>query len=374
MTLKEFDSMKKDVVIVGAGLAGAVSARVLAEKGKKVLVVEKHRHVGGHCHDQRNEHGITVHTYGPHIFHTNDESVWHFLSRFTDWHYFQHRVLSYAEGRLIPFPINADTINEVFGVSIGVDEVEAFLKKQVAASTFNMPPRNFRDAVVSQVGERLYKLFFENYTRKQWERDPELLSAEIAKRIPVRSNRDGRYFADRYQGIPAGGYTAMVESILAHDNISVMLGADWFEIRDELEAGLTIFTGELDRFFDYSHGKLEYRSLDLVLKTFDKERYQEAAVVNYPNDYGWTRTTEYKALLDEKSPKTTVCFEYPKSEGEPYYVVMDDRNLAMRAAYMKDVEALEKAGSHLFIGRLAEYAYYNMDQVVAATIRKVEKL
>jgi UDP-galactopyranose mutase len=364
--------MKFDAVIVGAGLAGATSARILAERGKRVLVVEKHRHVAGHCHDYRNENGITIHTYGPHIFHTNNAEVFHFLSRFTEFSHFQHRVLSYADGRLIPFPINADTIAEVFGITIGVDEVEAFLKKQVAASKFNDPPRNFRDAVVSQVGERLYKLFFENYTRKQWERDPELLSADIAKRIPVRSNRDGRYFADRYQGIPAHGYTAMVESMLDHPAISVLLGADWFEMKDSFDTDLTIFTGELDRFFDYRFGKLEYRSLKLVLKTFDKERYQEAAVVNYPNDYDFTRITEYKAFLDESSPRTTVCFEYPASEGEPYYIVMTEENMKRRAAYMAEVEKLEKAGTHRFIGRLAEYMYYNMDQVVASTTSKLE--
>jgi UDP-galactopyranose mutase len=365
--------MKFDAIIVGAGLAGATSARLLAEKGRRVLVVEKHRHVAGHCHDYRNEQGITIHTYGPHIFHTNDEPVWRFVGRFTEFHIFQHRVLSYAEGKLVPFPINVDTINQVFNVSIGVDEVASFLKRQVAASKYVDPPRNFRDAVVSQVGERLYKLFFENYTRKQWERDPELLSAEVAKRIPVRANRDDRYFSDRYQGIPARGYTAMVASILDHPGISVMLGADWFELRDGLETELTVFTGELDRFFDFKEGKLEYRSLDLVLKTFDKERYQEAAVVNYPNDYDWTRVTEYKAFLDEDSPRTTVCFEYPRSAGEPYYIVPTAENAERKAAYMKKVAELEASGAWLFIGRLAEYAYFNMDQVVRSTMDKIAK-
>ncbi len=366
--------MKYDVAVVGAGLAGATAARILAEKGKRVLVVEQHRHLAGHCHDERNEHGITVHTYGPHIFHTNKAEVWKFLNRFTEFHFFQHRVLSYADGRLIPFPINVDTVREVFGITIGVDEVEDFLLAQVEHSTFNNPPRNFRDAVVSQVGERLYKLFFENYTRKQWERDPELLSAEVAKRIPVRSNRDGRYFSDRYQGIPARGYTAMVNSMLDHPRISVLLGADWFEVGPEIGADLTVFTGELDRFFDFRYGKLEYRSLELVNKTFDMERYQEAPVVNYPNDYDWTRISEYKTFLDEKSSKTTVCFEYPKQEGEPFYIVMTEDNLARRESYMKDAAALESAGTHLFIGRLAEYQYYNMDQVVAAVMKKVADL
>ena len=366
--------MNYDAIIVGAGLSGSTAARILADKGKKVLVVEKHRHIAGHCHDYRNEHGITVHTYGPHIFHTNNEEVWKFVNRFTDFHYLQHRVLSYADGQTIPFPINADTINQVFGISIGVDEVPAFLAAQVAQSTFNDPPRNFRDAVVSQVGERLYSLFFEKYTWKQWGRDPALLSADIAKRIPVRSNRDGRYFSDRYQGIPSRGYTAMVDAILDHPNISLLLGADWFEIKNDYATNLTIFTGELDQFFGYKYGKLEYRSLNLVLKTFDMESYQEAPVVNYPNDYDWTRITEYKKLLDEKSPRTTVCFEYSKAEGEPFYIVMTDENMAKRERYIGEAEKLEAAGTHLFIGRLAQYKYYNMDQVIAATIEKVKGL
>jgi len=366
--------MRYDAVIVGAGLSGAVAARLLAEKGKRVLVVEKHRHTAGHCHDYRNEHGITVHTYGPHIFHTNNEEVWKFVNRFTDFHYLQHRVLSYADGNMIPFPINADTINQVFGTSIQVDELPAFLKSQAALSTYNDPPRNFRDAVVSQVGERLYGLFFENYTKKQWGRDPELLSADIAKRIPVRSNRDGRYFSDRYQGIPSRGYTAMVDAILDHPGIGLLLGVDWFEVFDDYPAPLTIFTGELDRFFKGKHGKLEYRSLDLELKTFDMESYQDAPVVNYPNDYDWTRITEFKKLLDEKSPRTTVCFEYPKAEGEPFYIVMTDENMEKRERYMREVQELEATGRYLFIGRLAEYKYYNMDQVIAATMSKVNTL
>lgn len=363
--------MKYDAVIVGAGLSGSTAARLLAEKGKKVLVVEKHRHAAGHCHDYRNEQGISIHTYGPHIFHTNNEEVWKFVNRFTAFHYLQHRVLSYADGQMIPFPINADTINQVFGTSIGVDEVPAFLAAQVAKSKYTNPPANFRDAVVSQVGERLYALFFENYTRKQWGRDPSLLSADIAKRIPVRSNRDGRYFSDRYQGIPLHGYTAMVESMLDHPGISLLLGADWFEIKDSLDTPLTVFTGELDQFFDRKYGNLEYRSLDLVLKTFEMESYQDAPVVNYPNDYDWTRITEYKKLLDEKSSRTTVCFEYPKSEGEPFYIVMTEENMAKKDLYMKEVEKLEASGKYLFVGRLAEYKYYNMDQVIAATMAKI---
>ncbi len=367
--------MKFDVVIGGAGLAGSTAARVFADAGKKVLVVEKHRHVAGHCHDFRDDAGITVHTYGPHIFHTNDKGVWEFVRRFTDFHYLQHRVLSYAGGKLVPFPVNRDTINEVFGVNIATGDVSAFLQAEVERSKFNMPLRNFRDAVVSQVGERLYELFFKNYTLKQWGRDPETLSPEIAKRIPVRSNRDDRYFSDRYQGVPGRGYTRMVENMLDHPGIAVMLGADYFDAIKSLAAPLSIFTGELDVYFGRKHGELAYRSLDIEFETLDRERFQEAPVVNYPNDYDWTRITEFKLLSGETSKKTTVCYEYPKEKGEPYYVVMDDENMAKREKYIAETRILEErplgAGKVLFVGRLAEYMYYNMDQVIGATMKKV---
>jgi len=364
--------MRYDVVIVGAGLAGSTAARILAENGKKVLIVERHKHLAGHCHDYRNESGITIHTYGPHIFHTNNKKVWNFVNKFSEFHYYQHRVLSYADGKLIPFPINRDTLAEVFGIQLATYEVEPFLEKEVKRSKFNDPPMNFRDVVVSQVGERLYELFFKNYTMKQWERDPEELAPEVASRIPVRTNRDDRYFADKYQGIPKHGYTKLVENMLDHPNISILLGVDYFEIRDSLKTKLTVYTGQLDEFFDYAYGELEYRSLRLEIKTIDKEYYQPAAVVNYPNDYDWTRITEYKYFLNEKSDKTTVCFEYPLAKGESYYIVMTEGNMDKRDKYMKEVERLEKTGEYLFVGRLAEYKYYNMDQVIEASIRKLQ--
>jgi UDP-galactopyranose mutase len=361
-----------DTVIVGAGLAGLTSARILAEQGKKVLVVEKHRHIGGHCHDYRNEHGITIHTYGPHIFHTQDKDVWDFVTRYSDFNYYQHRVLAYSEGSYFPFPINRDTLAQVLGREIPVNQVHTILQEEASRASFNNPPENFRDVIVSQVGERLYSMFFKNYTRKQWEKDPEELSPEVAKRIPVRDNRDDRYFSDPYQGIPQSGYTALAEKIANHENITLMLGADYFAVKELFNPELTIFTGELDRFFNYQFGKLEYRSLRLELKTFDTESYQDSAVINYPNDYDWTRITEYKKISLEKSDKTTVCFEYPLADGEPYYVVMTKENLAKRAAYMKEVEKLEQSGSWLFIGRLAEYTYYNMDQVIKRVFERLK--
>lgn len=359
--------------VIGAGLAGATAARVLAESKKKVVVIERLDHVAGHCHDQKNEYGINVHTYGPHIFHTNDSEVWKFVNRFTAFNYYQHRVLSYAEGRMIPFPINRDTITEVFGLNLSTNDVRDFLTQEVKRANFNDPPRNFKDAVVSQVGERLYELFFKNYTIKQWERDPELLSPEVARRIPVRENRDSRYFTDKYQGIPSDGYTKMVERMLDHPNIELVLATDYYGVKDNQSSSLTVYTGPLDRYFDFEFGKLEYRSLDLEFKTYDREFFQPVATVNYPNDYDWTRITEFKHFLGEKSDKTTVCFEYPKSSGEPYYIVMSEDNLAKREMYMTRVKDIEATGKNLFIGRLAEYKYYNMDQVIAESLIKTRK-
>ena len=363
-----------DIVVVGAGLAGLTCARVLAEKNKKVLIVERHNHIAGHCHDYKNESGITIHTYGPHIFHTTRRSVWDFVNRFSEFSYYQHRVLSYAEGRYYPFPINLDTLSAVFGKVIDIDGVEDILNSEVTRSTFNNPPENFRDQVVSQVGEKLYDLFFKNYTIKQWGRDPKLISAEVAKRIPIRSNRDDRYFSDQFQGIPRFGYTKLASNMADHENISVLTGADYFTIQESFNPSLTIYTGELDRFFNYEFGELEYRSLQLDLRTYDTESYQQEAVINYPNDYDWTRITEYKKLSNETSDKTTVCFEYPLSKGEPYYVVMSEENMRKRDLYMNKVRDLESAGTHLFVGRLAEYKYYNMDQVIAAAMEKVETI
>lgn len=366
--------MMIEALVIGAGLAGSTAARMLAEKGKKVLIVEQQKHIAGHCFDYKNEDGITIHKYGPHIFHTNSKEVWNFVNRFTEFNFYQHKVLSYVEGNFIPFPINRDTIKEIYGIKIPTYEVNEFLKEEVKKSKFNDPPKNFRDAVVSQVGEKLYETFFKNYTAKQWGRDPEELAPEVAKRIPTRENRDKRYFSDKYQGIPKNGYTKMVENMLDHKNISILLGVDYFDIKDQINADLTIYTGELDRYFDYKYGKLEYRSLDLKLKTFSQEYYQPVATVNYPNDYDWTRITEFKHFLNEKSDKTTVCFEYPKAEGEPYYIVMTEENMKRRVKYMDDVKKLESNGNFLSIGRLAEYKYCNMDQVIGEALFKISSI
>jgi len=361
------------ILVAGSGLSGVTCARILAEKGYKVLVVEKMKQVGGQIYDYKNEAGITIHRYGPHIFHTKQKHVWDFVNRFSSFSGYQHRVLSFADGDFVPFPINRDTINQVFGLNLSNSEIPAFLKEEVQKSTFNQADQSFRDAVVSQVGERLYQLFFEKYTRKQWNCEPETLSAEIAGRIPVRDTGDSRYFTDKYQGMPVHGYSAMIEKMLSHENINVLSGCDYFDIKDYFDTELTVYTGKLDEFFNYKHGKLDYRSVEIDFQTFDKESFQPAPVVNYPNDYDYTRITEFKKMTGDSSSKTTVCYEYPSEKGLPFYPVINAANLAIKAKYQEEKTQLEESRKFLFVGRLAEYKYYNMDAAIYSAFLNIEK-
>lgn len=364
--------MKYDGLIVGAGIAGAASARILAEQGKKVLVIEKNDFVGGNCYDELDSSGITFHRFGPHIFHTNNQTVWNFVNRFTEFRFYQHTVKSFVDGMFVTFPINRDTICELFGAEITTDEVNSFLEGEVQVSQYNKPPENFRDAIVSQVGERLYEKFFKNYTIKQWDEDPENLSSELAGRIPVRQNRDGRYFTDKYQGIPVNGYTHMIKNMLDHPDIELKLGVDYFseiEFYDK-KFEFTVYTGPLDLYFDNCFGPLQYRSVRFDFKKFPMTYYQPVSVVNYPNDYDFTRITEFKYMTGEESDQTVVCFEYPSMEGIPSYVVLTSDNLKIRDKYQKKAFLLENENKVYFIGRLAEYKYYNMDQVIASVMDK----
>ncbi|MEA4888333.1 MAG: UDP-galactopyranose mutase [Clostridiaceae bacterium] len=368
--------MTKKVLIIGAGLAGATAARLLAERDFAVDILEQRPQVGGNCYDEpMPDCGLTIHRYGPHIFHTNNQAVWLFCNRFSSFRFYQHRVLSYVDGQMIPFPINRDTLCQLYGENLSIRDIGEFLEREVARSSFNTPPKNFRDVVVSQVGEFLYEKFFHNYTLKQWETDPRELSAEVAGRIPVRQNRDTRYFTDRYQGLPEQGYTRMILNMLDHPAINLHLSTDYFDDRtswDQADYDLTVYTGQLDTYFQFDYGRLTYRSVDFEFRVFPINQYQPAAVVNYPNDYDFTRITEFKHMTGETGDSTVICCEYPAKNGVPSYVVLTPENLGKRQAYLDHVSELETAGRHLFVGRLAEYRYYNMDQVIASVMDKLD--
>jgi len=358
-----------DYLIVGAGFAGSVLAERLATRSnKKVLIVDKRNHIAGNAYDHYNEEGVLVHKYGPHIFHTNSKDVFEYLSNFTDWRPYEHRVLASVDGQLVPMPINLDTINKLYGLNLNSFEVEQFLESQAE----EVPViRTSEDVVVSKVGRQLYEKFFRNYTRKQWGLDPSELDKSVTSRVPTRTNRDDRYFTDTYQAMPLHGYTRMFERMLDHPNISIMLNTDYHDIIDFIPFKEMIFSGPVDEYFDFKFGKLPYRSLEFKHETLNTEQALAAAVVNYPNDNLYTRITEFKALTGQKHPKTSLVYEYPKAEGDPYYPVPQPQNAELYNKYKKLAD--ETPNVH-FVGRLATYRYYNMDQVVAQALTLYKKL
>jgi len=358
-----------DYLIVGAGFAGSVLAeRLAAGSDKKVLICDKRPHIGGNAYDHYNEAGILVHKYGPHIFHTNSREVFDYLSRFTEWRPYQHRVRASVDGQVVPIPINLDTINSLYGLSLTSFEVEEFFKK-VAEPVERV--RTSEDVVVSRVGRELYEKFFRNYTRKQWGLDPSELDASVTSRVPTRTNRDDRYFTDTYQSMPLHGYTRMFENMLDHPNIKIMLNCDYREIEKEISFREMIYTGPVDSYFDYCYGKLPYRSLEFKHETHDTSTYQAAPVVNYPNDQLYTRVTEFKYLTGQEHSKTSIVYEFPKAQGDAYYPVPRKENAELYAKYRALAEGTPKVH---FVGRLATYKYYNMDQIVAQSLTTYGKI
>ncbi len=358
-----------DYLIVGAGFAGAVLAERLAtQKNARVLLVDKRPHIAGNAFDFYNEDGLLVHRYGPHIFHTNSAKVFDYLSRFTAWRPYEHRVKSSVDGQLVPMPINLDTLNTLYGLNMSSGEVERFLSS-VAEPKAEI--RTSEDVVVSRVGRELYTKFFRNYTRKQWDLDPSELDASVTARVPIRSNKDDRYFTDQFQAMPLHGYTRMFERMLDHPNISILLNTDYADIREEVSFRELIFTGPVDEYFDYCYGKLPYRSLRFEHQTHNREQFQPAAVVNYPNEHAYTRVTEFKYLTGQEHAKTAIVYEHPTAEGDPYYPVPQPQNAELYARYRALAEAQPLVH---FAGRLATYKYYNMDQVVAQALALAAKL
>jgi UDP-galactopyranose mutase len=358
-----------DYLIVGAGFAGSVLAeRLAADLGQRVLVVERRAHVGGNAYDEYDAAGVLVHRYGPHVFHTNSRDVFAYLSRFTEWRPYEHRVLASVDGQLLPLPINLDTVNRLYGLHLGPEELRAFFASRAEHVE---RVRTSEDVVVSTVGRDLYEKFFRGYTRKQWGVEASELDATVTARIPVRMDHDDRYFADAYQAMPSEGYTRMFERMLAHPNIEVMLHTDYRDVIRSVPHRELIYTGPIDEFFGYRFGRLPYRSLAFRHETLNLEQYQGAGTVNYPNEHAYTRITEFKHLTGQQHPQTSIVYEYPRADGDPYYPVPAPGNAALYKRY----EALAAATptTH-FAGRLATYRYYNMDQVVAQALALYRRL
>lgn len=360
-----------DWLVVGAGFAGSVMAERLAtQRGERVLVIDRRPHIGGNAYDKYNDQGLLYHEYGPHIFHTNSEDIFRYLSQFTDWRPYEHRVLASVDGQLVPIPINRTTINALYHLSLSSDaEAQQWLDARAEQVG---PIRTSEDVVVSRVGRELYEKFFRAYTRKQWGVDPSELDKSVTARVPTRTDLDDRYFTDAFQAMPKHGYTRMFERMLKHPNIQILLQADYQHVRAIVPHRRVIFTGQIDEYFGRCFGELPYRSLRFEHVTLDKEFQQPVAVINYPQDQLYTRTTEYKHLTGQSHPKTALTYEYPCNNGDPYYPVPRDAN---RALYKRYEQLASETANVWFVGRLATYRYYNMDQVVGqalATFRRID--
>jgi UDP-galactopyranose mutase len=358
-----------DFLIVGAGYAGSVLAeRLASQHNKRILIIDKRSHIAGNAYDHYDANGILIHLYGPHIFHTNSKEVFDYLSQFTKWRPYQHRVLASVAGKLLPIPINLDTVNTLYGLTLTSFELEHFFAERAEKKDKILTSE---DVVVSTVGSELYEMFFKGYTKKQWGLDPRELDATVTARVPTRTNRDDRYFTDTYQAIPLHGYTAMFRNILNHPNIKLMLNTDYREVVDFIPFKHLIYTGPIDAYFDFQLGKLPYRSLEFVHETVDQEKVQEVGTINYPNDYDYTRITEVKHITGQKHSKTVLTYEYPKAQGDPYYPIPRPENRALYTGYQ--TLAAER-NDVTFVGRLGTYKYYNMDQVVAQALKVFKDL
>ncbi|MBU2493705.1 MAG: UDP-galactopyranose mutase [Bacteroidetes bacterium] len=364
--------MKYDYLIVGAGFAGSVMAeRIAGMLNKKVLLVDKRNHIGGNAYDEFDEHGILIHKYGPHIFHTNSKKVFEYLSRFTEWRFYEHKVSAKINDKLYPIPINRITINKLYNKNFSTEkETEEFYN---SVKEKRHPISNSEDIIVNKIGHDLYEKFFKHYTKKQWNLYPDELSPAVCGRIPIRTNDDSRYFTDKYQFMPKEGYTKMFEKILAHKNIYIQLNTDYKTMLDKIKFDKMIFTGPIDYYFDYKFGKLPYRSIRFEFEKHDMESYQETAVVNYvEKNIPFTRLTEYKKLTAQSfGGKTVISKEFAQLNGEPYYPVPNSKNKLLYGKYFREAE---KTKNVYFVGRLAEYQYYNMDQVVAKCLLFFEEL
>ncbi len=359
-----------DYLIVGAGFAGSVLAeRLASQENKRVLLIDKRNHIGGNAYDFYDDAGILIHKYGPHIFHTNSKEVFQYLSKFTLWRDYQHRVLASVDGMLVPIPINLNTINSLYGYNFNSDQLVDYFE---SVAEHKSQLLTSEDVVVDKVGRELYEKFFKGYTKKQWGIYPSELNASVTSRVPTRTNRDDRYFTDTYQAMPLHGYTKMFQQMLAHPNIKIMLNTDYKEVMSMIPYKEIIYTGPIDEFFNYKFGKLPYRSLQFVFETHDKPVYQQTGTINFPNEGLHTRITEFKYLTGQQHHKTSIVYEFPKAEGDPYYPIPQKANNDLYKRY--ETLAAETVPDVRFVGRLATYKYYNMDQVIAQSLGTFKKI
>lgn len=358
-----------DILIIGAGFAGATCARELADAGYQVLLLDRRGHIAGNAYDEYDAHGVLIHRYGPHLFHTNASRVFEWLSRFTEWHAYEHRVLAEVDGKRLPIPINRTTLNRLYGLELDEEGVAAYLE---SVREPRAPVRTSEDVVLNSVGRELCEKFFRGYTRKQWGLDLSELSAGVAARIPTRTDDDDRYFTDTHQALPRDGYTRLFERMLDHPNIRVVLNTEFGDVNAEVTPSHTVYTGPIDAYFGYRYGSLPYRSLAFAHEHLeDTEWFQEVGTVNFPNQYAFTRITEFKHATGQSHPGTSIVREYPRAEGDPYYPIPKPENEALYQRY----KALTKAETGVtFVGRLAQYRYYNMDQVVAAALKQAQHI
>jgi UDP-galactopyranose mutase len=353
-----------DYLIVGAGFAGSVIAERLAEGlGRRVLLIDRRDHIAGNAYDHYDAAGVLVHRYGPHIFHTNAQRIVDYLSRFTEWRPYEHRVLARVDGQLVPIPINLSTLNALYGLSMNPVEAQQFLAERAEpVATI----RTSEDVVVNQIGRELYEKFFRGYTRKQWGLDPSALDKSVTSRVPTRTNEDDRYFTDSFQIMPLHGYTQMFERMLDHPRIDLLLSTDFKHVRDVVKYRHVIYCGPIDEYFDFQLGRLPYRSLRFEHQTLERERYQPVAVVNFPDpEVPYTRITEYKHLTGQTHPSTSISYEFPCDDGDPYYPVPRPENAELYKRYRA---LAEQTPNVTFLGRLGTYKYYNMDQVVGQAL------
>jgi UDP-galactopyranose mutase len=365
--------MDVDWVIVGAGLTGATLAeRIATVRKESVLIVEQRNHIAGNAYDEYDEHGLLIHKYGPHIFHTNSTAVWNYLSRFTDWRPYFHKVLASVDGQLINLPFNLNSIEQLFPFALASQFSEKLLSNFSFGSRIPvLTLRESEDTDLRFLSEFIYQRIFESYTTKQWGMKPEHLSPSVTARVPVLVSRDDRYFQDTYQAMPRNGYTAMVRKMLEQPNIQLLLNANWKQVSDQINYNRLIYTGAIDEYFGYKYGPLPYRSLRFERIIHHIERAQLTGTVNYPNEYDFTRVTEVKHLTGQISPSTVLLYEYPEpyrqGDNTPYYPIPTTTNREHYIEYAKEAKSLE--GRVWFAGRLADYMYYNMDQAVASALK-----